>query len=383
MNLINFLNKKPLYYKKINPNFMLEVYESIKDKFAKKDIIHVVGTNGKGSTGRFLAQLLRLSGKSIGHYTSPHIFNFNERFYLDDDIVNDEKLQIAHKRIQDILDEGIKDKISYFEYATLLTIPLFENCDYVILEAGMGAEHDATNVFEKKLSLFTPIGLDHVGMLGNNIEEISTTKFISMAKNAILNDDMNSVSIEIAKEIATKKGSNIFFAKDFLDKKDFLDVIEYIQKFKLANFQYTNLSLAFSATKFLQEDVKLSDLKNLNLEGRMQKIASNIIVDVGHNKLGAEKVLENITNNDTILVYNAFLDKDIKGILKLFKGRVKRVEILDYESNRELGGEKIIKCLNELGIKWKKFKGIQDNEKYLVFGSFMLVEHFLRNYFEK
>lgn len=383
MNLNNFLNKKPLYYKKINPNFMLEVYESIKDKFTKKDIIHVVGTNGKGSTGRFLTQLLRLSGKSVGHYTSPHIFSFNERFYLDDDIVGDEKLQIAHERIQDILDEDIKKKISYFEYATLLTMPLFENCDYVILEAGMGAEYDATNVFDKLLSLFTPIGLDHVGMLGNNIEEISHTKLISMAKNAILNDEMNDISVKIAKDIALQKNSNLFFARDLLNEDDFNDIKKYIDKFNLANFQYSNLALAFGATKFLQEDVILSNLKSLNLQGRMQKIAPNIIVDVGHNELGTKKVLENIANNDIVLVYNAFLDKDIKGILKLFKGRVKRVEILDYESNRELGGEKIIKCLDELGIKWQKFKGVQDDEKYLVFGSFMLVEHFLRNYFEK
>ncbi|ASM38328.1 MAG: Mur ligase family protein [Campylobacter sputorum] len=383
MKLSKFLNKKPLYYKEIDHSFMPNVFNAIKDKFINKQIIHVVGTNGKGSTGRFLAQLLRLANKSVGHYTSPHIFSFNERFYINDSIVSDEDLQNAHERLWDILNDEIKEKISYFEYATLLTLPLFEKCDFVILEAGMGAEYDATNVFDKQLCLFTPIGLDHVGMLGNNLEEISRTKLISMAKNAILNDEMNDISVKIAKDIALQKNSNLFFARDLLNENDFNDIKKYIDKFNLANFQYFNLALAFSATKFLKIDVNLSNLKNLNLQGRMQRIAENVIVDVGHNELCAKKVLENISSNDIVLVYNSFLDKDIKGVLKLFKGRVKRVEILDYPSDRELGGEKIIQCLDELDIKWNKFNGVKNDEKYLVFGSFLLVEHFLRNYFER
>ncbi|ASM34973.1 folylpolyglutamate synthase [Campylobacter sputorum subsp. bubulus] len=383
MKLSKFLNKKPLYYKEIDHSFMPNIFNAIKDKFINKQIIHVVGTNGKGSTGRFLAQLLRLANKSVGHYTSPHIFSFNERFYINDSIVSDEDLQNAHERLWDILSDEIKEKISYFEYATLLTLPLFEKCDFVILEAGMGAEYDATNVFDKQLCLFTPIGLDHVGMLGNNLEEISRTKLISMAKNAILNDEMNDVSVKIAKDIALQKNSNLFFARDLLNENDFNDIKKYIDKFNLANFQYSNLALAFSATKFLKIDVSLSNLKNLDLQGRMQRVAENIIVDVGHNELCAKKVLENISSNDIVLVYNSFLDKDIKGVLKLFKGRVKRVEILDYPSDRELGGEKIIQCLDELDIKWNKFNGVKNDEKYLVFGSFLLVEHFLRNYFER
>ncbi|ASM36633.1 Mur ligase family protein [Campylobacter sputorum] len=383
MKLSKFLNKKPLYYKEIDHSFMPNVFNAIKDKFINKQIIHVVGTNGKGSTGRFLAQLLRLANKSVGHYTSPHIFSFNERFYINDSIVSDEDLQNAHERLWDILSDEIKEKISYFEYATLLTLPLFEKCDFVILEAGMGAEYDATNVFDKQLCLFTPIGLDHVGMLGNNLEEISRTKLISMAKNAILNDEMNDISVKIAKDIALQKNSNLFFARDLLNENDFNNIKKYIDKFNLANFQYSNLALAFSATKFLKIDVSLSNLKNLDLQGRMQRVAENIIVDVGHNELCAKKVLENISSNDIVLVYNSFLDKDIKGVLKLFKGRVKRVEILDYPSDRELGGEKIIQCLDELDIKWNKFNGVKNDEKYLVFGSFLLVEHFLRNYFER
>lgn len=383
MQLNEFLNKKPLYYKKIDHSFMPFVYSKIKNKFKNKPIIHIVGTNGKGSTGRFLTQLLRLANKSVGHYTSPHIFSFNERFYINDRIVNDKELQDAHEILQAILDENTKEKISYFEYATLLTLPLFQNCDFVILEAGMGGEFDATNVFDKLLSVFTPIGLDHVGILGNNIEEISHTKFISMAKNAILNDEMNSVSVKIAKEISKNKNSNLFFAKDFLCKDDFENIKKYICKFNLATFQYSNLALAFSVVKFLGIDVNLSNLANLDLQGRMQRISENIIIDVGHNELCAKKVLENISSSDIVLVYNSFLDKDIKSILKLFKNRVKRVEILDYPSSRKLGGEKIINCLNELEIKWDKFTGIKKDEKYLVFGSFMLVEHFLRNYFEK
>lgn len=100
----------------------------------------------------------------------------------------------------------------------------------------MGAEYDATSVFDKQLCLFTPIRLDHVGMLGNNLERISRTKLISMAKNAILNDEMNDVSVKIAKDTSIAKKLKLFFARDLLNENDFNDIKKYIDKLTLQIF---------------------------------------------------------------------------------------------------------------------------------------------------
>lgn len=382
MNLKEFLQDKPIFYKKFNPKLMPQIYAQIRTHLPQKEIIHIIGTNGKGSTGRFLAQILHLCGKSVGHYTSPHIFSFNERFYINDRIANDDELENSHQILQKILGANLSQKLSYFEYATLLAMIVFEKCEFVIMEAGMGAQFDATNVFAKKLSLFTPIGLDHLGILGNNIEEISYTKLIAMCKNAILNDEMNEISTKIAVEISTKKQTNLFFAKDLLDKSDYLDIKVYCQKFQYPNFQQTNLALACAGSKFLGAKFDLKMLKALDLQGRFMRVGKNVIVDVGHNELAAKEVVRNLNKKQVVLIYNSFFDKDIRAILAVFKDCVKRVEILDYKSVRPLGGEKITKILDEFGIKHSKFTSIYENENYVVFGSFMLVEAFLKENFD-
>ena len=186
--LSSYLKNKPIFYKKIDYERFPKAFNSIKEHLNLKNVVQVIGTNGKGSTGRFLAQILENSGAKVGHYTSPHIFRFNERFYIGGKDASDDELENAHKILQGILSDEFKDTLSYFEYATLMAGILFKDCDYCILEAGMGAQFDATSAFSKTLSLFTPIGTDHIPMLGENLEQISQTKLINMAKNAILNE---------------------------------------------------------------------------------------------------------------------------------------------------------------------------------------------------
>ncbi|CZE50199.1 Mur ligase family protein [Campylobacter geochelonis] len=384
MKLDEFLQNKPLYYATIDYDRMPRAFKSIKDKLSLKPIIHIVGTNGKGSTGRFLAQLIENLGFSVGHYTSPHIFKFNERFYLNGHDASDDELENAHEILQNLLNDEFKNSLSYFEYATFLAAVLFKNCDYVIFEAGMGAQFDATNVFEKRLSLFTPIGLDHTDMLGKNIEEISYTKLISMDKMAILNDSMNEISVSIAKDIAVKKGTNLKFAKDVLDSKDIEDIKKYGVKFSLANFQISNLSLSTAALKSLNLKPKFDGLKRLNLAGRIQKITPNLTIDVGHNELAAQNILKEFDGKKVVLIYNAFLDKDYKAVLKTLKPIIKRVEIYTYKSTqRKLATEFLEDTLLKEGIEFTKFKKLHENQNYLLFGSFMLVEEFLRRELDK
>ena len=347
MSLAKFLDGKPLYYKEIDYGRIIRAYDTIKGHLKPFKIIHIIGTNGKGSTGRFLAQILSQNGAKVGHYTSPHIFKFNERFWLNGEVASDEILERAHERLQALLSDEYKIKTSYFEYMTLLSAVLFEGCGYFVCEAGMGGVLDATNVFEKELSIFTPIGFDHTAILGNSLEEISRTKFEAMGKRAILNDEMNEISVAIAKEIASEKGATLSFPREILTKENLNEIANYADKFNLPEFLRSNLTLAYAAAKILDSSIDIKKLGALSLRGRCEKIASNLYVDVGHNELGAKAVAkkfsqEEFSGKKLTLVYNSFLDKDFKAVLAALKPVVEGVLLYHYHcEGRELGGELI------------------------------------------
>ena len=203
--LKKYLDEKPLYYDEIDYTRMPRVYETIKSHFNIPKIIHMIGTNGKGTTGRFLASSLDSIGYKVGHYTSPHILEFNERIWLNGENVSDELLDKTHINLQNILTKEDAYSLSYFEYTTLIAMLIYKRCDYVVLEAGLGGEHDATAVFKKELTLVTPIDFDHEAFLGSTIEEIATTKLNAIDKNAIISSQKYKEISAIVKEISLKK----------------------------------------------------------------------------------------------------------------------------------------------------------------------------------
>lgn len=380
MNFLDYINAKPMFYKKIDYERFPRVFATLKGKITPlKNVTQIIGTNGKGSTGRFLSQILLQSGAKVGHYTSPHILNFNERFWLNGKEASDNELQKSHEILLKILGEKTADSLSYFEYATLLAWVLFANCDYCVIEAGLGGEFDATSEFERKLSLFTPVGFDHIEILGDSIEKISNTKFITMAKNAILNDEMNEISVNVAREIAKQKNADLKFATEILNQSEKVEISGYIAKFNLPKFQISNLSLATAAAKFWGFKADFKNLENLKLRGRVEKLAPNIFADVGHNELAARQIAEIFKGQKITLIYNAFADKDASEIFKILKPILANVEIFEYKSeHRELINDRIFEILKGFEISCQKFQKIDQNRKYLVFGSFMLVENFLK-----
>ena len=439
-----FLNDRPIFYKKIDYERFPKAYESIKDKIPLKNVIQIIGTNGKGSTGRFLANAIAAAGFRVGHYTSPHVFRLNERIYLAGPTnkrlnsrelnldhnskqclnlnrgsselnficdskslskpnlnqssselakqnfrsapigrdVSDAQLQRAHEFLQESLPAEFKDSLSYFEYLTLAAAVIFRDCDYCVIEAGMGGEFDATSSFGRTLSLFTPIDTDHLGMLGQNLAQIARTKLITMDREAILSDEMSEVPLSIARQIAQQKGTRLSLASDFLDAPQRAQITEFCARNNLPKFQISNLSLALAAMKFLNLKFEISQLPPLNLRGRMEALAPNLRVDVGHNELAARAIAEIYAGKKIVLIYNSFADKDIAAVLRTLAPVLKRVEILSYRvKDRKLGGAQIGKCLGELGVPHCKFSGeISADEEYLVFGSFYLAERFLKRY---
>ena len=370
-SIFEFLNQKPLFYKKIDLKRMPKTYNLIKDKINIPPVIHIIGTNGKGSTGRFLAHTLLKRGFSIGHYTSPHILEFNERIWINGKNIDNESLERIHLKLQKILSENVVNSLSYFEYTTLLAAFAFEGLDYVIMEAGLGGEFDATNVFEKKISLITTIDYDHQAFLGNTIEEIATTKLNSIDKEAIIgrqiHDEVKNVKLKVKSE-----GKQIYDYSYFFSKNE----IERLKKeFKFAPFLFDNYLLAMSFLKKENIPFDIKDIKDLTLPGRMQEIEKDLWIDVGHNPLAA-RAIANTLPKKVNLVYNTYSDKDYKEILKILKPKINKLYLIKVDNERIEKPEKIKKTALGLGIEAEEFKEIK--KPVLVFGSFSVVEEFLK-----
>lgn len=375
--LTSFLNSKPLYYDEIDYDRFPRIYKKIKQHFSKPKTIHLIGTNGKGTTGRFLASALLKSGFKVGHYTSPHILKFNERIWINGDDISDESLEFFHKELQNILEDDDSEALSYFEYTTLLAMMVFGECDYVVLEAGLGGEHDATAVFDKRLTLVTPIDLDHQAFLGDDIRKIAKTKLNAIQNNAIIAKQRHSEVYDVAfglENVSIKKVDSI------LDQEDQQKIKEISKKLSLASYLENNLALAVSALKFFNIKYDTEHFDSAQLFGRLSRIGKNIIVDVGHNPLAASSIVKELKEKKYVLIYNSYKDKDYKTILSILKPIVKKVELIPIESQRAENIESLHKSLNDLKIEYSSFSGVQADEEYLVFGSFSVVEQFLKEY---
>ncbi|MGH2266852.1 Mur ligase family protein [Campylobacter taeniopygiae] len=386
-NKVNdFLAKKSLCYDKIDRFLMFRMYEKYKNQLLIKSVIQIIGTNGKGSTGRFLTQLLESIGYSVGHYTSPHIFGFKERFYKNKDIVSDEELERAHEQLEKIFKEEL-NKLSYFEYATFLAAVLFRECDYIIFEAGLGGEYDATSVFEKEMSIFTKIGFDHMQILGDSLEKIARTKLKAMSKKTLISSEQEKVVLQMAKKIAKLKNVDLIFASNF--EGEYLSLIQnYIRKYHLPLYLKHNLILALNAFETLvsKEKIKAALIKlgKLNLKGRLEQLEPNLYIDVGHNVMAAEALRDQFIGEKIILVYNSYQDKDVFEILKTLKPIIDTIKIYKYISaERKLISDEIYNIANILGIKCEEFTVLDKQRKTLVFGSFALVENFLKEWSDK
>lgn len=147
----------------------------------------VGGTNGKGTTSGFLAQLLTAGGRKTGLFTSPHLEHFSERFWISDRHLNDGDLVGELSLLRARLPQAVYDELSFFEVNTLLAMQVFAaaGTDFNILEVGLGGRWDSTNVFEPVLSVITSIGMDHMEFLGDTFAKIAAEKAGIMRRDRI------------------------------------------------------------------------------------------------------------------------------------------------------------------------------------------------------
>ena len=374
MRLEAFLSNKPLFYKKFDPLRMQKAYDQVKNELHIPRIIHLIGTNGKGTTGRFLAQMLQQIGLKVGHYSSPHINVFNERIWIDGALASDNSLDQAFDSLIEILDKEYQESLSYFEFTTLVAMIAFKDCEFVVLEAGLGGEYDATSVFPNELTLLTPIGLDHAEFLGSTITEVATTKINGVQKFALTASQPNEV-MEVLKSISCKHGFG--YENICLNEKD-SRLVERFFEINQVDYLTKNFSHALAALRKLGFDNEIEVSKIGTLFGRLTKLEDNLVIDVGHNVLAAKQILGHFGKTKVNLVYNTLSDKAYKEILVLLKPMIKKLFIIDISDERALEKDKLQTTLDDLDIEYEDFTMIDKAHMTLVFGSFVVVETFLK-----
>ena len=284
--------------------------------------IHIAGTNGKGSTAAYCSSLLIEQGFKVGLFTSPHIYDFSERIRVNG-------LPISQSAVIDFCQhfQHLNSTIdaSFFELTFALALAHFqaENCDYIVIETGLGGRLDATNVLTPKVSVITNIALDHQDLLGDTIVQIAQEKAgIIKQKTPVVIGDKSQVTQTIFQEKASLLNASIYFSEDIQFKISQLPLLGYQKN----NFNTALLALQTIGFEFSSEQ-QLSALENLRSNtgffGRLDVIQTNpkIIIDVSHNPAGITATLpliENECEGQLYILYGAAKDKDASEILNLF-----------------------------------------------------------------
>lgn len=283
-------------------------------------VIHVAGTNGKGSVCTFTEAALRSQGFKTGLYTSPHLIDFKERFRINGVCCSDDEWLKVYNDIKDTCD---KYDLTFFEISTLIAFVLFKNAaiDYAIIETGLGGRLDATNIVDPEVSIITKIGIDHVAYLGDNIVSIAQEKLgiVKDGKPVIMQIPEEKGIKALAENIAKEQGCKLLFI-DYPEKKYALTMQGDIQQIN-ANTVVNALQLL--GFKF---SISIKDaLLNASLPGRYDKRLINgkkFIFDVSHNPQAVEVLIRNLkkdyASNEILVVAGLMRDKDTSYIIKKY-----------------------------------------------------------------
>jgi len=298
----------------------------------KIKMIHVAGTNGKGSTSHMLASIFQEAGYKTGLYTSPHLKDFRERIKISGRDISEDFIVDFIAKHQSFFEAN---QLSFFEMTVGLAFDYFdkENVDIAIIETGLGGRLDSTNIITPLLSVITNIGIDHVQFLGNTLELIAGEKAgIIKPKIPVVIGEYTVETKPIFLAKANETQSEIYFASDLISDNYASDLI--------GDYQINNKKTVLQAVHVLQshnhflisdDNIKngfLNVVKNTGLQGRWQQLRSNpkVICDTAHNKQGLEVVLKQIQKDDfeqLHVVLGVVNDKDLEDILPLFPKNAK------------------------------------------------------------
>ncbi|MDO5396636.1 MAG: folylpolyglutamate synthase/dihydrofolate synthase family protein [bacterium] len=270
----------------------------------KLSVIHIAGTNGKGSTAAMLSEILKRQGYKTGMFTSPFIEVFNERIQINKELIPDSDLAEYTERIKRLMDEN-EAYVSEFAFITAVAFLYFyeKGCDYVVLETGMGGRLDATNIVKKpKLCILTSISLDHMQFLGDTIEKIAEEKCGIIKRGVPVVSYGNEAVKGIIEAAAEEKGSELVFPSESViaDGGFVYEGKQYKLSLK-GGYQVKNAALVIKACEMLNKyGIAVSDkaaaegLEHTTWPVRYEFIRDNLVIDGGHNIDGVRELVKSL-----------------------------------------------------------------------------------------
>lgn len=332
-NLLEELYSYSMFSIRLGLDNIKEICKHLGNPQDNYKVIHITGTNGKGSTSTTIEKVLIEAGYNVGKYTSPHILEFNERIAFNNKYIENKDVAYYYEKVKKIIDEH-KIPATFFEVTTAMMFDYFNDkeADYVVLEAGMGGRYDATNICNSILTIITNVGLDHTEYLGDTIYKIAREKagIIKASPYTIFADNNPDVEKAISEETRNyvnvlKKYSD---AKYDLDFKTFMTNIEIENKryeFSLfGDYQFKNFLCAYEALKYLKikEDILKKAFKEVVWQCRFEVYSKNplVIFDGAHNADGVNELCKIISKNfkreDVTILVSILKDKEKKSMFR-------------------------------------------------------------------
>lgn len=308
-------------------------------------VIHVAGTNGKGSTCAFLTSVLREAGYSCGLFTSPHLVEINERFQINEVNIDNETFLAAFEKVKALAEELTAEgnyHPTYFEMLFLMGMVIFaeKGVDFVTLETGLGGRLDATTAIGNPVAcVITSISLDHMQYLGNTVEEIAAEKAgIIVPDVPVIYDANDERAAAVIRKYAEEKNSPAYPVRaqqaeitgndrqgiDFcLTGETYGKMVFHIPF--IARYQVMNASLALKTIEVLGDRIPVSmeavrlGLAKTRWQGRMESVLPGVIVDGAHNEDGVARFVETAAHFQkgcpVSILFSAVDDKDYRDMI--------------------------------------------------------------------
>ena len=336
-----------------NNEKLKKIYELLGEPCKNKKIIHIAGTNGKGSTATFLENIFFAGGYSVAKFTSPHILKFNERILINKKMISDEDVVKYYEIVMELLEKN-SFQINFFEIATFMALLYFEekNPDFIFLETGLGGRYDATNVVNSTIAVITNISFDHVSLLGNSLDKIADRKAgiiknrqlciyaqnLAELENAVKKETDNSVNIlkkyeNLQVELDTQnyktivkilESENLDESENIEDKKNKHNLEKTFILPLFGKFQANNFLIAYEIAKIygISDEIIQKGLDEISLAGRFEIFSPKpiTILDVAHNDDSVRVLVENLNelfkNDEVIFILSILGTKDIANIFE-------------------------------------------------------------------
>ena len=341
---IAYIEEIPKFTKKNKLSHTRECLERLGNPDRSFDVIHVAGSNGKGSVCAMTASVLKEAGYRVGLFISPHLVKTNERFHINGEDVSDEAFLEAflevHRLSLALVQEGSYHP-TYFEFLFLMGMVLFKQAgvEIAVLETGLGGRLDATNTVEHPLAcVITSISLEHTEYLGDTIEAIAGEKAgIIKPGAAVIYEGFQENVSRVIENKAAEYGNRTYALKpemyeilrntdttiDFSLKNAYYDGTVITIPF-VAPYQVINTSLALLTLEVLSEKYELSPeiikrgIRNTRWPGRMETVLPGVIVDGAHNDDGIRRFVETakrFEDKEITLLFSAVVEKDYPAMI--------------------------------------------------------------------